>query len=260
VGAADQARPGDVAASMRSLVVRFLEGFGPASMGDIAQFATIYRPPVQAALAALGDDLVRYEGPNGELLYDVPGGLLPSEDVPAPPRLLPMWDSTLLAYADRSRIVPPACRTLVMRKNGDVLPTILDWLGERAPRQCDGASLLPFVRDEGPARWRDAAHWEYDFRDTAGGKAHEILGIDRDDCSLAAMRDDDYAYVHFAGLEPLLFDLRGDPNWLVNVAEHPAHREACLRYARRMLSWRLRHADRTLTGYGITTKGLVESR
>jgi hypothetical protein len=125
VGAADQARPGDVAASMRSLVVRFLEGFGPASMQDIAQFSTINRPPVQAALAALGDDLVRYEGPNLEPLYDVPGGLLPAEDVPAPPRLLPMWDSTLLAYADRSRIVPPAYRTLVMRKNGDVLPAIL---------------------------------------------------------------------------------------------------------------------------------------
>jgi len=145
-------------------------------------------------------------------------------------------------------------------ENIDVLPTILDWLGEPVPRQCDGASLLPFVRGEGPARWRDAAHWEYDFRDTAGGKAHEILGIDRDDCSLAAMLDDDYAYVHFAGLEPLLFDLGSDPGWLVNVAEHPAHREASLRYARRMLSWRLRHADRTLTGYGISKKGLVESR
>ncbi|MCU0483201.1 MAG: winged helix DNA-binding domain-containing protein [Chloroflexi bacterium] len=125
VGAVDQARPGDVAASTRSLVVRYLEGFGPASMQDIAQFSTIIRPPVQAALASLGDALVRYDGPNGELLYDVPGGPLPPEDVPAPPRLLPMWDSTLLAYADRSRVIPPAYRSHVMRKNGDVLPTIL---------------------------------------------------------------------------------------------------------------------------------------
>jgi len=125
VGASDQARPGDVAVSTRSLVVRYLEGFGPASMQDIAQFGTILRPPVEAALASLGDALVRYDGPNGALLYDVPGGPLPPEDVPAPARLLPMWDSTLLAYADRSRIIPPAYRPLVMRKNGDVLPTIL---------------------------------------------------------------------------------------------------------------------------------------
>jgi len=125
MGAVDQARPGDVAVSTRSLVVSYLEGFGPASVQDIAQFGTVYRPPVQAALASLGDALVRHDGPNGELLYDVPGGPLPPEDVPAPPRLLPMWDSTLLAYADRSRIIPPAYRPLVMRKNGDVLPTIL---------------------------------------------------------------------------------------------------------------------------------------
>ena len=36
-----------------------------------------------------------------------------------------MWDSTLLAYSDRSRIIPPDYRTLVMRNNGDVLPTLL---------------------------------------------------------------------------------------------------------------------------------------
>lgn len=125
VGAGGPARQADVAASTRSLVIRYLEAFGPATMQDIAQFGTILRPPVKAALASLGNALVRFEGPDGELLYDIPGGPLPPEDVPAPPRLLAMWDSTLLAYADRSRIVPPAYRPLVMRKNGDVLPTIL---------------------------------------------------------------------------------------------------------------------------------------
>jgi hypothetical protein len=125
VGAGGLARPGDVAAATRSLVVRYLEAFGPATMQDIAQFGTILRPPVKAALTSLGDALVRFEGPSGELLYDIPGCPLPADDVPAPPRLLPMWDSTLLAYADRSRIIPPAYRSQVMRKNGDVLPAIL---------------------------------------------------------------------------------------------------------------------------------------
>ena len=54
-----------------------------------------------------------------------PDGLIPPDDSPAPPRLLPMWDSTLLAYADRSRIVPPEYRKVVIRNNGDVLPTLL---------------------------------------------------------------------------------------------------------------------------------------
>ena len=125
VGARHQARPGDVAASMRTFVLRYLEGFGPASMQDIAQFGPILRPPAREALAALRDTLVRHDGPNGEELFDVPGGLLPPEDAPAPPRLMAMWDSTLLAYKDRSRIIPPDYRRLAIRSNGDVLPTLL---------------------------------------------------------------------------------------------------------------------------------------
>ena len=36
-----------------------------------------------------------------------------------------MWEETLLAYVDRSRIVPEAYRKAVTRVNGDVLPTLL---------------------------------------------------------------------------------------------------------------------------------------
>ncbi len=36
-----------------------------------------------------------------------------------------MWDHVLLAYADRSRVIPPDYRKLVTRSNGDVLPTLL---------------------------------------------------------------------------------------------------------------------------------------
>ena len=65
------------------------------------------RPP---ALAAMADELVELEAPAGSTLYDVPGAPLPAGDTPAPPRLLPMWDSVLLAYADRSRIIPAEYR------------------------------------------------------------------------------------------------------------------------------------------------------
>ena len=125
VGALVQQRPGDNAASVRHLVRRYLEGFGPATMQDIAQFGTILRPPVKEALTSLGDGLVVRDGPGSQPLYDVEDGLIPPDDSPAPPRLLPMWDSTLLAYADRSRIVPPEYRKVVIRNNGDVLPALL---------------------------------------------------------------------------------------------------------------------------------------
>ena len=113
------------ATALQTLITRYLEGFGPASMLDLAQFAMVYRARAKEALQALGDRLERLEGPNGEALFDLPGTLRPDEETPAAPRLMAMWDSVLLAYADRSRVIPPDYRALVIRSNGDVLPTLL---------------------------------------------------------------------------------------------------------------------------------------
>jgi hypothetical protein len=167
---------------MAWLVRRYLEGFGPATAQDIAQFSTIYRPPVRDALALLGEAVVRLEGPDGVELFDVPGGSLPPEDTTAPPRLMAMWDSALLAYADRGRIVPPDYRRLVMRNNGDVLPTLLvdgyvagvwrplddgiqatsfrpltdaEWAG----LDTEARGMLAFLADREPAIYRRYAHW-----------------------------------------------------------------------------------------------------
>ncbi|MEB8342630.1 winged helix DNA-binding domain-containing protein [Streptomyces endophyticus] len=114
--------PESMAAGLRSLIRRYLSGFGPASVADMAQFALVQKGRVRAAL---DEDLERLTGPGGEVLYDVPGGALPGPDVPAPPRLMAMWDSILLAYADRGRVLPPEYRKHVTRVNGDVLPTVL---------------------------------------------------------------------------------------------------------------------------------------
>jgi hypothetical protein len=117
--------PDDPAASTRQLLLRYLEAFGPASPQDFAQFALLRQSAVRPALEALGGTLVEFEGPDGATLYDAPAAPLPGGEAPAPPRLMAMWDSVLLAYADRSRIVPPAYRAHVVRRNGDVLPTVL---------------------------------------------------------------------------------------------------------------------------------------
>src|SRR6266540_5009564 len=112
--------------SVQSLVLRYLEGFGPASAQDVAQFTFLRRPVVLQALKALGDKVAQLKGPGGATLFDVPGAPPPPpEDTVAPPRLLPMWDGVLLAYADRGRVVPPEYRTVIFRRNGDVLPTLL---------------------------------------------------------------------------------------------------------------------------------------
>ncbi len=119
------ANPEAAAAGLQTLVLRYLHGFGPATIADVAKFALVPRARVKKALAALAGDLATLEGPNGETLYDRPGAPLPDDETPAPPRLMAMWDSVLLSYDDRSRIIPPDYRRIVIRTNGDVLPTLL---------------------------------------------------------------------------------------------------------------------------------------
>jgi hypothetical protein len=112
-------------AALQTLAARYLAGFGPATVADVAQFALVQRARARRALQALGDSVERLTGPNGEELYDLPGACRPEDDTPAPPRLLGMWDNLLLAYSDRSRVIPPAYRAHAIRVNGDTLPTLL---------------------------------------------------------------------------------------------------------------------------------------
>ena len=125
------ADPAAAAVALPVLIQRYLAAFGPASVADMAQFALVQRSRLKTAVHALGDALDRLDGPDGTVLYDVPGlydgpgGPRTAGDTPAPPRLLGMWDSVLLAYHDRSRLIPPEYRGHIIRVNGDVLPTLL---------------------------------------------------------------------------------------------------------------------------------------
>ena len=136
------------------LVRRYLAGFGPASVLDVAQFAMVQRPRVRQALAAMASELDELEGPDGVTLYDLPGSPRPPADTPAPPRLLPMWDSVLLAHADRSRVIAAEHRPLVMRRNGDVLPTVLvDGVVAGVWRPADGGIEVTAFAPLSAATW-----------------------------------------------------------------------------------------------------------
>ncbi len=139
----------------------------------------------------------------------------------------------------------------------DIMPTILDWLGQAVPRACDGRSLLPLLQGGVPAGWREAVFFEHDFRTVATQRAEQALGISSDQCSYAAIRDRRYKYVHFAALPPLLFDIAADPHETEDLAGRPEMAATVAAYAQKMLSWRLEHAERTLTNMQLTPDGVV---
>lgn len=102
---------------------RYLAAFGPASRRDIVAWSMMHVPEITASLDLL--ELRRFRDENGRELLDLPRAPLPSADVPAPVRFLPKWDNVLLAFADRTRVMPERFRKVIIGTNGDVAPTFL---------------------------------------------------------------------------------------------------------------------------------------
>jgi Winged helix DNA-binding domain len=111
--AEDWLGPPDVAPeqALELLVRRYLSGFGPAAVADVANWAGLTPRDLEPALERL--DLRRFRAETGEELLDLPRAPRPAPDTPAPVRFLPTWDATLLAHARRTSILPDEHRSKV---------------------------------------------------------------------------------------------------------------------------------------------------
>ncbi len=102
---------------------RYLAAFGPASRQDIDAWSMLRMPQIRPALERL--ELRRFRDEQGRELLDLPRAPLPDAETTAPVRFLPKWDNVLLAYADRTRVLPEPYRRDVVIRNGDVAQTFL---------------------------------------------------------------------------------------------------------------------------------------
>jgi Winged helix DNA-binding domain len=93
------------------LIRRYLGGFGPAPVGDIAGWAGLPVTTVSPVVERLG--LRRFRDDQDRQLFDLPRAPLPGADTAAPVRFLPTWDATLLANVRRTQILPEPYRPLV---------------------------------------------------------------------------------------------------------------------------------------------------
>jgi hypothetical protein len=109
--------------ALRHMAQAYFAAFGPATRADLSQWSG---EPVAAFSEVLESlNLVTFRAEDGRTLLDLPDAPRPVADTPAPVRFLPKWDNVLLAYERRERILPEPYRRIVIRKNGDVLPTFL---------------------------------------------------------------------------------------------------------------------------------------
>jgi len=101
----------DPDAALDLLVRRYLGGFGPAPLADVAQWAHV-KPKTLEPVAAR-QRLRRFRDEQGKELLDLPRAPLPDPETPAPVRFLPTWDAILLVHARRTGVLPERFRPLV---------------------------------------------------------------------------------------------------------------------------------------------------
>jgi hypothetical protein len=147
----------------QELVLRYLAISGPATVADAQNWSGL--AGLKPVFEALRPKLRTFRDERRRELFDIPEGLLPGDDVAAPVRFLPAFDSAILSHADRSRIIADEHRARVSTKNLQVLPTFLvngfvagTWAFSRARRNATieispfsllAAAIKQDVADEG---------------------------------------------------------------------------------------------------------------
>jgi hypothetical protein len=103
--------------------MRYLAAFGPASSADIQTWTGLRG--VAEILKSIRSKLVTFIDVRGRELFDLPKAPRPDADTDAPVRLLPEYDSLVIAHADRSRLVDEKYRKALVTRNLIVPPTFL---------------------------------------------------------------------------------------------------------------------------------------
>jgi arylsulfatase A-like enzyme len=139
-------------------------------------------------------------------------------------------------------------------ENVDIFPTLCEAMGVAVPAQCDGLPLTDFLDGGEPPWWREAAHWEFDWRSAFIAMGPHDWPWDRrlERQTLSVRRSESTAYVHFGDGSSLCFDLAADPSWHTQLKD-PAR---VLAEAQALLTWRAQHADRTLSDMLIEKGGI----
>jgi arylsulfatase A-like enzyme len=139
-------------------------------------------------------------------------------------------------------------------ENVDIFPTLCDTMEIAVPLQCDGLPLTPFLDGTEPPIWRDAATYEWDWRDSfINAEPHRWPWDQRlERQQLTVRRNATHAYVQFGNGNWLCFALADDPTWQTYESDP----SVVLQLAQDMLVWRATHTDRTLTGMLLEHGGI----
>jgi arylsulfatase A-like enzyme len=125
----------------------------------------------------------------------------------------------------------------------DLAPTFLDVIGAEArPHILEGASLLPFLHGNTPAKWRDYVISENDYGISPGNAA---LAEQVDDPRQYMVANTRWKYIYAEGFRPMLFDLENDPNELNDLGKSAEHEVIRQEMFEALSTWARRLSQRT---------------
>ncbi len=123
-----------------------------------------------------------------------------------------------------------------MVQNIDMAPTFLAMTGNEAPDTMQGASLVPWLKGETPASWRDAIYYHYHQRDS-GRTSHMVsphYGIRTRQHKLMYVYDRDTWE---------LYDLANDSDEMHNLYDDPSQEDLVQSLKRKLTALRDQYGD-----------------
>ena len=148
------------------LVRRYLGGFGPATVAELADWAGLAVKAVAPAVERIATR--RFRSEDGAELVDLPRAPLPHPETPAPVRFLPTWDATLLAHARRTRVLPEENRPRIFNtKMPQSVPTFM----------VDGAVAGTWRYEDGSVRMSPFGRLDRATRSALGEEAERLAAF-----------------------------------------------------------------------------------
>jgi hypothetical protein len=105
------------------VLLRYFRAFGPATAKDAQVWSGLVK--LGEVVDRLRPGLRAYVDDEGRELLDLPDAARPDEDEPAPVRFLPEYDNLLRSHVERSMVLPPEYKPLLVTKNDSPMPTFL---------------------------------------------------------------------------------------------------------------------------------------
>jgi arylsulfatase A-like enzyme len=138
-----------------------------------------------------------------------------------------------------------ANRVSAFTSSTDIFPTFLDLLDIEPEHAPDGASLLPYLSGQTPLSWRDAALWEFDYRQFLKKWPEKFPASAHEGSSTALCRlGPEWQFVHFSGMPNIL--MKATCTSTAPVNEAASHPDLVIANLDALVATRMRHNDETL--------------